>query len=664
MKSTSLARLRHDLQVAALASAEVGRHVAAFARGETPAAAPDAAARLAWWLLVGGPALDPTWIAIGPMVVGELERGTRSVGAAIDAIEGLGGEAVEGLDEVEAQAGEALRSTVAAQVGGVTGRHLAAWFAAARSKARAAARAGQWDQVPLEGPDAAAARMALRFLPVDDALAVLELWWEAEDKSANEDWEGAAASLAAAGARAPNLFETWVRRARVQAARQDRFGAAADVERALSLNPRSALGRAMRAELRMLIRDVVGSLEDWDAAIAAAPEHAPFYLRRAYTKMAAGKAGEAAADADRAVALSPDDASTRFARADLAVRARAFDRAIADYDAILERDARDAQALLNRATARLMMRDPSAARADLDRLVEDRPTEAVGWLRRGMAGLQLGEPFAAWVDALTALALLDADNPSHEQAAEVLRRAYHALSPDQPADPAALRARWVLARRVGLPLARMGELLGEHLPAEGFAWHALRAEALTSGRKLAEAEAAWRDALVVEDQPAGWLQLARVQREAGRPADAQASLERVDAGARDERWTLERDLAGAQRAALEGRLADAVVAFDALAAAHPERAELWFSLAVHRSLTGDGAGAIAAYTEAVTRQPGMAVAWYNRGCERARAGDDAGAVADVTRGVVLDEALADEARKDTWLEGLRGRGLLDELLGV
>ena len=74
-----------------------------------------------------------------------------------------------------------------------------------------------------------------------------------------------------------------------------------------------------------------------------------------------------------------------------------------------------------------------------------------------------------------------------------------------------------------------------------------------------------------------------------------------------------RGLARAAALHRDGRLADAIAAYDALLADDPGNAGIWHNLGVARAGTGDAAGALAAFDRALALRPGYVHAHVNRG---------------------------------------------------
>jgi tetratricopeptide (TPR) repeat protein len=626
--------------------------------------AADALLRLAWLLFVRAPSLDGRYVVLGPVQVGELQAGRRTPVEVLDELAKLeqvaGGDTAD-LDRLLAARGEALAALVAGRIGaaGAAGRHIAAFAEQARVMARDAAVEGRWDDVPLEGPDAPAIRAALRFLPAGAGVEVLDRWAAAQLAAEAEQWDQARAELDAAAARAPDLFETYVRRAKIRSASNDRFGAAGDVERAIALNPSATTPRAMRGELRMIARDLPGSMQDWDLAVRGAPDHAPFRLGRGYTRLAAGRNADAIADLREAVHLAPDDPSARFSLADVLVRVQELRGAIEVYTEILARWPDSDQARLNRGTARLMSGDPTGAAEDLSALLESRPGEPVAWLRRAVAWLRSGRPWPAWLDALTAIAWAPEEWPHESNATQMLLAAHRAFGPnDRPrADEVAARLDLVRRRATAREITRFVEQLGTHLPAEGAPWHMLRAEAWLLLGKGAEAVRAAEDALAVDTElGAAHLARGRALLAVGEAAPALQSLDLAAARAwdLDATGTFELHLARARALGTLGQLPEAIAAFDEALGLRPDRADVWFYRGVHLDLAGHREDAEVSYTASIERNPAFAPAWFNRACERAVLGRADGALADLQQAIVLDPKWAAEAAGEAYFDSLRG----------
>lgn len=622
----------------------------------------DALQRLAWLLFVRAPEIDGRYVALAPMNVMYVAAGQRTPAELVDELIKLElsqpGDAAP-LDSLLAQHGEALAQRVASEVGrrGGSQDRIAAAAQRADAAAQSAVAEGRWDEVPIEGPDAPAIRAALRFLPAGRAETVYAAWQDAATAAEAERWSDAIAKADVAIAAAPDLFESYIRRARFRFGVGDRLGAGADVERALSLNGQATTARAMRGELRLLIRDLVGSLQDWDTAVAGAPGHMPFRLGRGYTRIAAGKVDEAIADFSAAIELAPEDPTPRYSRAEAKIRKKDHAGAVADYDVLVERDAGDLQARLNRGTVHLMSRQGAAAIADFDVVVDKRPTDPLGWARRAAAQLQAERPWPAWVDALTALAVAPDEWPHEDQTTSLLRAAYQGLGAGEHRKPDAqdVAPRFELLRQKASnrELLRFTEMLGQNLPAEGLLWHLLRGEAWLSLQKWDDARKAYEDAIAVDDQrAAAWLGLGRAFLGGGDAPRAMPCLDRATALVwdLDEAGTFELHLARARAQGSVGLLPASIQSFDDALALRPERADVWFYKGVHLGLLGDGKSAVDAYAQSVTHNGAFAPAWFNRACELARLGEKEEALADLGHAVQLDRRWADEAKGEAYFQ--------------
>lgn len=654
-------------QQGALNSAALAQALGAIGHGEKPplpddAALADAIVRLGALLFVRAPRLDGRYVVLGPMQVGVLADGQRTPVDVVDELIRL--ETAAGGDDAELDAllqtrGEALLQRTLAAVGD----RAEAWMADRASQLDAqvdqAISEGRWQDVPLDGPDAEVIRAALRFLPRDRAAAVVRHWRAADRALGAGEAATAMRELDAAAALVPDLFETWVRRARALLLEGDRVRAGADVERAIGLNAAAGQPRAIRAELRTIIRDLPGALEDWEAAVKAAPAWGRFRLGRGYTRIAAGKLREATQDFDEARRLMPDDPVPAYALADAQIRAQDVRGAISTYDALLARSPDDEQARLNRGTARLMAGDAPGAVEDLSAVVAHRPLEPMPWMRRGIAQLRAREPWQAWVDGLTALAVAPDDWAQEDQALQVLGAAHRSLDAAHPPNAADVAARADVLRRraTGRELLRLAERLGAHLPAEGVAWHLLRAGLFHEHGRWEAAASAADEGLAVDPDHAGLLLLrGRALVGAGQPGPALAALDRAATRAfdLDAADTFELHFARARAAGMQGRLADALAAFAEAGALQPHRADVWFYRGVHLDLAGDPMGAIAAYTDSLGRNPTFSAAWFNRACEHAVTGDAESALADLSQAIRLDPKWREEAKTEAYFEQLRG----------
>lgn len=635
--------------------------------GEAGPAA-DALVRLSYLMCQRAPSLDGRDVALSPVNRAFYQAGMRTLPEVVDELmkleEASGGPAAA-LDALLTTHGEALVGLVVTG-GDRVGERIEAETTAHATRQAGAADAGRWDEVQIEGPDAAIIRDLLRALPADTARAVHAAWGRATAAVEDERLPDARAALDEAIGLAPELFETWVRRARVRFAAEDRPGAGADVERAIHLHAGATAPRALRAELRTIFRDVKGALEDWDAAVAGAPGHVPYLLGRGYTRLAANRADDAFSDFSEAVRAAPRDKTPLFARAELRVRGRDLNGAAEDYGRVLAIDPDDLQALLNRGTVRLMARRSEEALADLTVVTEKRPADPTAWGRRAAALVQLGQPWPAWVDALTALALAPDDWAQSDQVEQILQAAYQQLAGSSPV-PEELVARADLVQRKagGREVVRMADRLGRWLPAEAVVWHRIRGDLYLAYGKWSEAAGAFKDALAVDPNDAGALLGAgRAALGSGKAEAALEALDRARASAHalDDAGTFELHLARGRALGTVGQLAAAIAAFDEALALRPDRGDVWFYKGVHASLAGDGAGAEAAYTVSLERSAGFAPAWFNRACERARLGQLDGALDDLERAVGLDKQWAKEAAVDSFLVPLRGHARFEALV--
>ncbi len=638
--------------------------LATLARGEAwsladEPAVTDALVRLAWLLFVRAPQLDGRYVVLSPMQIGALADGTRAPAEVVDELaklEQVSGDGAADLDRVLSSHGKSLAALLVAELPSSLDRVMGERAAQFEDQTAAAVREGRWDDVPFDGPDHAAIRAAIRFRPRDQSIAVVEAWRAAEAALEDEQPETALTLLDGACQAAPDLFECWVRRARVRLLQNDRVGAGADVERAIQLNPAAAFPRAIRAELRTIIRDIPGALSDWDAAVKAAPQHGKFLLGRGYTRIAANRASEALADFREAARLAPQDPVPLFSLADALVRGQDMRGALAVYDELIARWPDDEQARLNRGTARLMQGDATGAVDDLTEVIQRRPLEALPWLRRAVANLRAQRVWAGWVDALTALALAPDDWAQEAQAEQVLAAAHRGLGGEQRANPVDVEARADELRRraTGRELLRLAERLGRHLPAEGVPWHLLRGLIFLDHGKWTEAMRAAEEGMAVDERdPQVALLLGRALVGAGKADEALSALDKAQGADLDAASTFELAFARARAFGLARRLPEAVGAFRAAAELRPDRADVWFYLAIHLDLVGDPTAAEAAYTSSVTQNPAFAPAWFNRACERSLLGRLDEALDDLRQAVRLDPKWAAEARNDAYLSAAR-----------
>ncbi len=637
-----------------------------LARGqqtELPAEAPvaDAIRRVAWLLFVRAPSLDGRYVAMAPMQLALLGAGQRTVGELVDELATLEDGGDEGsLDVILTTHGEALARLVSASFSGASAAdgRIAAMTAAMDDRARAAAEAGEWERVPLAGPDAARARGELARMDRTAALAVLDSWRLAEAAADKEDHEAALGAMATAIDAAPKLFENYVRRARYRFGSADRIGAGADLERALQLCPEASAASAMRAELKAVARDIPGSLADWDDAVRHAPEQTAFRIGRGYTRLALGRLDDAVEDFGEAVALAPEDTTPLYNRADALMRMGRIPEAVADYDKVMELAPGDLQARLNRGTAYLMLRRFDEAIADFDVALEGRPGEPTAWAKRAAAHASAGHHWATWLDAMTALSLAEPDWTHTTQLEGMVHAAYQklGLDPDAVADPADVVARMeVLSRAGAAPALRLADLLDEHLPGEHLDYHLLRGRTYLEHARWPRAGAAFRAAVAVDPSSvAAHLGLGRAVMHEGRAAEALRSLDRAheqvgELGVED---TFELHAARGRALGTLQRLDEAIAAFREAATTRTDRGDVWFYLGVHLDLAGDQIGALAAYDAAVRLDPGFAPGWFNRACEQAVLGHREAALADLEKAAGIEPKWAQEARRDAYFEPL------------
>lgn len=666
-------RIRTDLadalRTGRLSMPELGEAIGAAARKEAKglpghSADRDAIRRLAWLVFARAPSLNPSWVAVGPMQLGMLGGGQLTVDELLDALIALEDAATDatGLNTLHDASGEALDVLLDDVASPDKAEDkLSDLVDSLRAKARAAVESGRWEDVPLSGPDAERVRAALAELPRNDAIDIYDAWLRAGAEAEQGKWDDAIAFMNRAIELEPNLFESYVRRARFRFGKNDRYGGGADVEKALSLESHSAVARAMRAELRALIKDIEGSLSDWKAASDAAPGHAGYRLAIGHTYLAQGKLDDALRAFSQAHELAPDDTTPLYNRADIHMRKGNLAAAIADYSHVLKIDESDIQALLNRGTAYLRQRDGAKAEADFTAAVDKEPTNPIVWAKRAVSFLGVGQAWKGWLDALTALGLAKVDWEHYEQVEGLLHGAKRALTGAEGADPIEAdvteRFNHLRGRIEPAQSLRLADLLGEHLPTEGIGYHIERGRTYLDHSKWSEARDAFRDALAVNDEhPVALTGKARALIGLNQPAEAAPLLAKAAANAESlpDADRFELHLAQGRVAGTAQNLDAAIAAFEAALAIKPERADVWFYQGVHLDLAGRKEDALAAYTHSVERDPGFAPAWFNRACEAAVLGHKDDALESLRRAAQIEPKWAQEAKTDAYFETLRG----------
>ncbi len=630
----------------------------------------EAARKLGWLLFAYAPAADPRFIVMATMSVADLGTGRRGLRELLAELADLPADvgALDGMLTADAAAVDALLAEAQGAEARATEK-LGAMADEVARQAHAAAAEGRWEDVPIPGPDADAVRGALAALEPADALAVLEAWVAAGEANGEGRFDDAIATLTEAAKRAPDVFETWVRRARAYFGQGDRIRAGADLQRALELHPASAAARAMRAELRALIRDLKGSLEDWSAALANHPDHVPYLTGRAFTKVAAGDLAGAKRDLEAAVAAQPDDPGTRYNLADVLVRLGDVPAAIAQYDTLLAGAPEDAQALMNRGTAKLMLRDVDGAIEDFSFVQAKQPANAMAWAKRGAAEVSRKGTWRAWLDCVTALAVAEPEWEPAEQVETLAGQAVQALGAPGAAkpDPGDLAQRFkILAERVGgQAVIALADAVSRFQPGEAIHWHLLRAAAYLDYGKWAAAAGAAREGLAVDaHNPLAHLALGRARLGEGDVASALASLDEALKGAvaLDPISRFHLHLSRGRALGATGRLDEAVLAFDAAAQADDKRADAWFYKGVHLDLLGRPEEAVAAYDGCIARDEAFAPGWFNRACEHAVLGHADDALRDLERAIQLESKWKEAARTEQYFESLHGLRAFDALI--
>ncbi len=672
-------RLIGALEADQIDAGTVASYVGALAKGDThtqhelPPDLIDTLRRTAWLMFSRSVDLDGRWIAMAPMYLAFARAGQMSWADIFHELQTLEAHATDhgGWEAISTRHGGELADWVARGLSsvGIDDTRHEALGRAAEDRLKNAILNGDWEAVPLPGPDADGARGALSLLEPEAAHRIYALWMTAEAHMGSARWAEAITALDEAAGLGPEVFETFVRRARARFGSEDRTRAGADLERALALHPTCASARAMRAELRAVIRDMEGSLADWSVAIQVAPHEIAYRVGRAYTHLAMGRLGEALADLDAAVKAAPDDTTPLYNRADILVRMGRLDDALADYDTVLDKAEDDPQALLNRGTVLMMQQRHGLAVDDFRRVTELRPLHAMGWAKRAAAHLSTGAAWACWLDALTAMALAEWDWPHRDRVEQMVHAAISAIGAGHDAEGCTealeQRAKLLRERATTHQQITFADLIDTHLPTEGLAFHLVRMNLYLVHKRWEQVTKAAHDALAVaDDNLAARLALVQVHLHTGKP---QKGLELAD-----EMLHHTHDLPVADQFALHlcrGRLLSTLQRFDHAVESmeqalkvDPGRADVQFYRGVNLDLAGRQQEAIEAYTASIELDDTFAAAWFNRACEHAVLGQKEPALRDLERACTLEPKWATAARTDSYFSSLHGDDAFQQLV--
>lgn len=673
-----LARLVSELEEAlstgVVDEASLAVAVQRCARGDMPERADHAALawRLAWWLFARAPQLDGRYLALAPMHTSLLAEGQgswRNLVVELGRLEALQAAPHGAGDELwtVADVAQWVRSELRLDR---ADQRLEDMAEDAEARVLASARAGAWDAVPLQGSDQAAVRHELSLLPREDSVEVVRLWMAAGVEAQRRRFDRALVFSDEACARAPRLFENYVRSASHRFGMDDHAGASADLDRALALYADCTAARAMRAELRAVQGDMPGSLTDWQVAVRGAPGHPGYRLGLGSTLLAMGDHEGALRHLNVAVQASPDDPALRYTRADLHVRRQDLDGALADYAVVIAMKD-EPLVRINRGTVHMLRQEVELAFRDFDAALRMRPNADTAWAKRGHARLSMADAGAAWLDFLTALALAPVEWPHREQVESLVHLAASKFEEGRDGRPgpedvdARIEELMTIADRA--QVSRFADLLDAHLPYEDVGFHVSRGALLAAAARWRDAETAYRAALAVDaTHAAARLGLARAQLEQGDAtasvATGEAALKRMHALDADQTFALHLTRARAYGALQQ--LSPALAAFDEALALQPERADVWFYKAVHLDLDGQREASVLAYDRSIGLDGTFAPAWFNRACEKSLLGDLDGALADLERAIVLDPATAALAIEDAYLEPLRGQPRFSEVIAL
>lgn len=659
----------HSPSSVAVAVAAVGRQEDAIDLPEE-AGLRDLVMRLTWLLFLRAPKLDPLQIAFVPMHLERIREGREGWDELLGSIEAKeDAQTVGALDHVLTLHGDDLATWLGVQLSG--GRRIRDRIDQAveemEDRARQAILEGRWNDVPAVGPDAARVRESLSRLEPRTAARVWALWQKGAEAAEAGKLRQAVVALEQAIEEAPDVFESYVRRASYRFARADTDTALQDVEQALTLCPEATNARAMRAELRMRLDDIPGALADWDAVVAADPLHLPFRIGRSHTLITAGQFDAALTDLDEAARQSPDDPAPWFNRAGLRFRRGDLVGGIEDLDRVLELRPEEVRARLHRGAARMMQRDAEAALVDFEEAVRLQPGDPACYAQRAGALISCGRLVEGWVDALTALALAPDDWGQRGHALEIARVALqHLRGHDLDGRPMSDRFELIARQAGGAAAARLADQLDALRPSDHPGWFELCARAWLANGQLDKAVRAFQQMVTAAPNAGlGFLGLGQALLASNRALEAMTALERaraledsLEADARFELYLLRGRALGTL-----GHLQAAVAAFDAALGIDQARADVWFYRGVHLDLQQDRRGAEISYGRAIACDETFAAAWYNRACERAVLGEVDGALSDLERAVRLDPNFAAEAGRDDYLAGVRSDPRFKAIVG-
>jgi len=634
---------------------DLANEVLEVSRGHVDDAS-DLALRLGWLVFAHAKSLDPLFVAFGPMYVGQILQDQFTWKDLLDMLaakEDPSSSARHGALQVVH--GKDLESFVSSALGQqLAGSRMDAVADGMESSLDAQAARGQWNKVPLHGPDAIYVRQSLSALDNDSAYKVWKRWGRAAKAAEGRDMERALAALDEAAEAGPDVFETFVRRATYRQIARDVVGAGADIERAIHLQPRSTMARWLRGDLRTKSGDQRGAEDDYDLAVAGAPTHVPYRMSRGYLLFSLGRTREALADFNAAVDAHPENTQVYFHRADIHARLKNYPLALEDYAKVLELQPDHSDARQARGTVRLMTGDVSGAWGDFTALVKERPSDPLAWARCAGAAKSNGADGYAWLDAMTSLALCE---PAWEFLPKVdeMRMATEHGATSLPF--AKLQERADLIERVapGHPTLRFANRLGQSPLAGDPDALRLRARAYSRYGQWQDAMGAWSElAAAYPNDPEVAMEIGRVMLHNNQAQQAWTALERATAhrDGLDAERAFELSLLVGRAAGTLGQLATAVQSFEQALDLKPNRADVWFYKGIHLDLMEKREDAVNAYTRSVELDDAFSPAWFNRACEYALLGQKASALSDLRRAIALKPDWAAEAKKDSYFASL------------